>query len=347
MMGAEPTTRLVPRSAFAELSAANAKEQLRDRRGLFSVLFAFGFMLLLITLINLAVNVQGKTDPHVAVTGDPASAARVAASLEASGFRPAAEADADVVVTAQPAGATVVVGTAQGSRPAWIGVQRAVEAAGYPPADVTVTEVSGFVLDDLLRANLAGVAMLGFLSAALMGTSVQLAQARARGLLRLLGTTPIRRATFLAAQVPVRFAIAALAAVSTIVIAVACGWADALAVLRLSVTLLLGLAMCFAFALLLGSRSRRPEAVNQAAVMIPILAVFATGRMVPREILPDWVWAAADALPTNWFAQAAGADLAGTATMLPVPLLWAMMAAVTVLVWLLAARLFVWDDRER
>ncbi|MFK4760071.1 ABC transporter permease [Microbacterium sp. ZW T5_45] len=334
-------------SAFVEMTVAGAKEQWRDRRGLFSALFSFGFFLLLMFALNLAINVQGRADPVVVVTGEQTAVERVLMSLGEHGIEATSGPGADVSVTVTSVSADVVVGVPGSRAPAWLEVQRAVEAAGYSPADITATEPDGFVVVDLLRANLAGVVLLGFLSATFTGTSLALVTARSRGLLRLLGTTPVRRLDYVCAQIPLRFGFAALIAVVTLIVSMVNGYSSGGGILRLSITLLVGLAMCFSFALLLGSRSRKPEIITQAAVMIPILALFATGAVFPRTVLPEWVWSVTDMLPTNWLVQAAGADLAGTATTLPIPALWALMLGATVIATLIAARSFVWDDRER
>lgn len=252
------TRTAAPRSPFVELSVANAKELIRNRKGSISILFMFGFLFILIALIDAAMPGLG-----------------------------------------------------------------------------------------ILRTNLATIAAIGFMAITFLGTAVPLVSLRERGTLRLLGTTPIRKGVFIAAQTPARLVAGAVVAIIVVVAALALGALDVIGLLRLLVTFAVGLAMFFAFAYLLASRSRNTELVNNVAVMIPIAAMFASGDVFPREIIPQPVAVVLECLPTTWFVRAAAADLSGATTAIPVPVLWLMMAAVGGLAAFLAARLFVWDDRDR
>lgn len=250
--------RSTPRSPFVELSIANARELIRNRKGSISILFMFGFLFVLIALIDAAMPGLG-----------------------------------------------------------------------------------------ILRTNLATIATIGFMAITFLGTAVPIVTLRERGTLRLFGTTPVRKGVFIAAQTPVRLVAGVVVAAIVTGTAVAMGSIEAFGLARLLVTFALGLAMFFAFAYLLASRSRNAELVNNVAVMLPIAAMFASGDVFPREVIPQPVAVVLEALPTTWFVRAAAADLSGVAPSIPVPILWAMMAAVTAVAAVLAARLFVWDDRDR
>jgi len=333
-----------PRSAFLELSAANAKELLRDKKGSFSILFMVGFLFVLMLGINQAVNVTGRPAPVVGVSGDATLAATIQGEFTDSGIA-VAVGGTNATVTVDAESASVVIDTE--NPPQWFGIVAALEDAGIRSSAITVVDDTGFAQVDLLRANLATIAAIGFMAITFMGTAVPVVTMRERGTLRLLGTTPLRKLTFIAAQTPAR-AIAGLIVGTVVVVAsFALGYTDAVGLLRLLVTFVLGLAMFFAFAYLLASRSRNTEVINSIAVLVPIVAMFASGEVFPKQILPEWLQVAMEWVPSSWFIQAASADLVGSATMLPVPVLWLMMVASTALVTLLAARLFVWDDRER
>lgn len=333
-----------PRSAFRELSSASAKELVRNRKGSFSIVFMVGFLFALIVGLNFAVNVADRPAPVVALSGDGDAVARAQSSLEAAGIRidPAA---ANVAVEVSAAGARVTLDVAD--PPRWFDLVREVERSGVDAPGIRVTDSTGFAHLDLVRANLATIAAVGIMAVAFMGTALPIVVMRERGTLRMLGTTPVRKLTFIAAQTPVR-AVATLAiGVAVAGIAVAMGYLAPGGVVSLAVTVVLGTLMFFSFAYLLASRSRSPELINAVSVLLPIAVMFASGDVFPKQVLPDWLAVALDWLPSSWFIQAASADLAGMPPVAPVPILWLLMAACTAAVALAAARLFSWDDRER
>jgi ABC-type uncharacterized transport system permease subunit len=112
--------------------------------------------------------------------------------------------------------------------------------------------------------------------------------------------------------------------------------------------MLLGVAMFFALAYLLASRTRRAETVNNLAAVLPVMAIFASGSVLPPQLIPEPVAWVLNCLPTTWYMRAAAADLAGdTASEALLFLYWGLMLATTIVAAVLAARLFIWDDRER
>lgn len=198
---------------------------------------------------------------------------------------------------------------------------------------------------DLLRANLGVVLMAGISAVALVGTTVPLVGMRERATLRAFATVPLQRSAFLLGMLPIRAAIVLLELAVVLSVAALRGYLDGAQLLRLVVTAALGAAMLFAVALLLAARARSADAMQQSMAMLSILIVFASGGLLPEEIVPQAVTAAMRALPTTWFAEAAAADLSGSAPFAPVPLLWAGMAVVTAVAAALAVRRFDWDAR--
>lgn len=200
---------------------------------------------------------------------------------------------------------------------------------------------------DLLGADLGIVFMAGCCAVALVGTSVPLVAMRERGTLRAFATVPMPRSAFLLGMLPVRVAIVLLEMAVVLVVAGARGHLDGAPLARFAATATIGAAMLFAVALLVASRGRSAEATQQSMAMVSILVVFASGGLVPDEIVPGWAVAAMRALPTTWFAEAAAADLAGDPAFAPVPVLWAGMALVAVAASATAVRRFDWDSRGR
>ena len=199
---------------------------------------------------------------------------------------------------------------------------------------------------DPLRANLGVAAMNGIASLAFVGTTVPLVAMRERGILRLFGTTPLRRSVFLLAQLPTRLAVALVVVSAALGIALWRGYFDAAGLAGPGLTFALGTAMLLALSLLLAARARNAESAQQTGVMLTIVLMWASGGLLPPEMVPGAVQFVLNCLPTTWFAAAAGAGLTGATPFLPVPALWLLMLAATGLAAWVAARSFVWDQAE-
>lgn len=198
-----------------------------------------------------------------------------------------------------------------------------------------------------LRAALPSILMTGIAGIAFMATTVPLVAMRERGLLRLLGTTPLKRSTFLLAQLPARLMLVLLEVGFVVCLVHMAGFADeGDNYWRLLCTLILEIAMLFACALLAASRARSAEATHQGATMLVMGLFVFSGTFIPPGTLPAFTEIVTNAIPSTWFAAALGTDLTGTAPFLPVPLLWGMMTIVTIATGLLALRRFEWDQEE-
>jgi ABC-2 type transport system permease protein len=336
-----PSTRR--HSALYELSLASSRELLRNAKTIVGLLFMFFWLLIVLFGVNLSVN-GGRPAPVVGVVSGGADSQVLVSNLRDQGF------SADLVEASSPgAGHTAVVSLGGGSAqvvlaaddtPSWIDLAKSIHSLGIPSAQIVVSDADGWVEVDIFRENLGTALVAGLMAIAFMGTSVPLVALRQRGTLRLLGTTPVKRLTFIVSQSPVRFLLGVGEAAITLAIAWSLGYVESLNLLRLGITLVLGLGMLQAFGYLLASRAQNVELVGLVTGAIPILAVLTT---IP---LPPAAHAALNFLPTSWLMQAIGADLAGTQPFFPVYALWAMMAAIGVAAALLAARLFRWDQAE-
>ncbi|MEY9951914.1 ABC transporter permease [Leifsonia sp. EB34] len=327
---------------FRQLTLLSSRELLRNSKTMFSMAFMFFFFLILIFVIDLAIN-GARPAPVAAVTAGPQAAA-VEKELDRRGVRLADDSTATAHITVEGDRARIVLAT--DDTPTWKQLLSAVHAVGVPSSQILVTQASGESETDLLRINLSTTLALGFMAIAFTGTTVPLVALRKRGTLRLLGTTPVRRLSFIVAQTPVRAVIGIAEAAIIVGVAWWQGYAEAFGVVRLSVTLLLGLAMFLAFAYLFASRSSNPELTMNLTGLIPVIGMLTAGTIFPAELTPEAVRAVLNASPTAWFMQAASADIAGTEPCLPVYWLWVLMAATTVATGLVAARLFRWDQGD-
>ncbi|OII38737.1 ABC transporter permease [Plantibacter sp. MMLR14_011] len=330
-------------AAFRRLASMSARDVLRNPLTGISMWFMTGIVLVIYVSMWLAFVVLGPAPVVVLDTDDPA----VPSALERAGVRLVTDdaPDRNTRVTVHEGSALVVLAAAD--QAAWDPIWRGLRDAGVPAHDVTVTDDEGDVKIDPLQENLGIVVLVGVASLAFVGTTVPLVAMRERGLLRLLGVTPLRRSTFLLAQLPLRALVAVGILVLTTGIAVWRRYVDGVDLLALGVSFLLGAAMLFALALVFAARSRNAEATQQTMVMVTIGLVFASGGLLPQSILPAAVQVAMDCLPTTWFAAAASASLTGAEPFLPVPALWGLMSLVTVAAGVLAVRWFEWDQSER
>ncbi|MGD8167294.1 ABC transporter permease [Herbiconiux sp. P16] len=310
----------------------------------------FVFLLILIAVIHGAVN-ERRDPPVVEVVASGIAAQNLQHRLIDEGI------DATLVESASLTGETTatiqigdtraVVTLAYPHPPAWIEIERTIEGMEYPPTAIDVVRKNGTVETDILRINLSTVLIAGFMAIVFFGTSVPIVAMRRRGTLRILGTTPLPRMTFLLAQSPVRLGLGLAETAVVVAIAAVQGYTNPGQSGRLAMTMVIGLAMLFSLGFLLAARSRNPDLVAQLCGLIPVVIVLTSGTMFPLQGVPEPVIVLMRAVPTSWFMQAAGADIAGTAPFVPIPLLWAMMAAATCVCTVLAARTFVWDQGDR
>lgn len=330
------------RGAFGRLAAISGMDMLRNPLTGLSMVFLFAMMLGVSVAIWLAFTVVG---PAAAVTVTGAEP-EVVTALERSGV---SVVDADSPhrnATISVDGEKAIVTLDAGDPPAWNSIWRGLRDAGVPAAGITVVNDVGEQVPDVLRSNLGVTLMMGIASTAFIGTTVPLVAARERGLLRLLGTTPLRRSTFLLGQVPARVLVAVTFMAATLAIALWQRYVDGIDLIGLGITFIFSTTMLLSFGLLCAARARNEESTQQSMVMLTILLTFASGGLLPSSLVPEVVQIFLNALPTTWVAVAAGSTLTGAPPFLPVSVLWVLMAVATVVAIGLAARLFEWDQSE-
>ena len=245
-------------SALYELSLANARELLRSGKTIFGVIFMFIFLLGIIVVIHISINVQ-RHEPVVGIVGSNSLNDQLLVALEKEGIE-AREFDStdddSVTATVELQSNSALVTLDYPHPPAWLGLDRAIHELGIPTSNIAVIRTNGEFEVDILRLNLGAVLIAGLMAIVFLGTSVPLVSLRKRGTLRLLGTTPLSRLTFIISQSPVRFLIGVAEAAVIVVIAWVQGYVESFNLFRLAATLLIGLSMLFALAYLLASRSK-------------------------------------------------------------------------------------------
>lgn len=197
----------------------------------------------------------------------------------------------------------------------------------------------------LLQTSLSLVSTTGFMAVALVATTVPLVRYRSIGILRQLSTTSARRAAFLLGHVPIRAAI--ICAESVIILAAAIAGGSTVGdAMPLAVTLLIGGAMLLSFGYLLASRMTNLDFALQLAYIIPLVILLTSGALLPLDIYPEPIQNLFQALPSTWFVDTFNAQLHGSTPLLPLGVMWASMALMTIGIAYVSLRFYRWQRTE-
>jgi ABC-2 type transport system permease protein len=180
------------------------------------------------------------------------------------------------------------------------------------------------------------------LTLATLGVStlpIRLATYREKGVLRRLSTTPVHPGNLLAAQLIINIAIA-VGAVLLLVVAGRVAFDVPLPrhPIGFIAAFLVGTSSLFALGVLVAARASSARTGTALAMPIFFLVMFVGGVYLPRVFLPEFVVRIGEVTPPG--VQALLDAWMGTA---PQPLQLAIMAAITVIAGVAAARLFKWE----
>jgi len=326
--------------AFCRLVAADTKDLVRTLQTGFVSLFLFAFFLAVIFAIEVLF-AMAATDARITVVSEDASFVSTIDSSLGDAVA-ASTPDAATIVVAEQNGHVELVIDAQ-ANPDWHSVWRAVRGAGVAPADISVVDTDGVWRTDIVQQNLAPAIGMGLMAIAFVGAAVPLVSMRERGLLRLLGTTPVRTTTFVLALVPVRLVVAIAEIAAVLAIAAIRSYTDIGMLWRLGISLMLGFAMLLSIAFVLAARARNAANMQQWMVALTMALVGIGGGFVPPQTIPAPLQVFFDVVPTTWMIQAISADLTGATPAMSVYVLWALMTGCTVAALAIAARTFSWD----
>ena len=213
----------------------------------------------------------------------------------------------------------------------------------YAGIDALISAATG-APSGILKSNLGAVLAIAFMTIAFIGTSVTLVSYRQRGTLRLIGTTPIPRSTFVLGQIPIRLAIAASEILGALLLVTILKFTEPEQLPALAGSMLLGFLMLLSFGFLLGARGSNPDFTMQISAIVPVVAVFTARTVLPLNAFPLWIQKVIDFLPTTWFMDAVNVSLGTGTPGWTLPALWLAMAAVTLAVTLVSATIFRWDN---
>lgn len=178
---------------------------------------------------------------------------------------------------------------------------------------------------------------------ALTMTAGPLAEVRQSGALRVLSTTPIRKADYLMTYLAVRLIMATLQILVIVGASVLLNLLPFRDIGRVFVVSLLGLVMFLALGYLMGGWLSSPQLATNLGALVQLLALFLSGLAIPFAILPDWLTNVIRWIPSTLFG-----DLIFWASKNPLQQTGAMLStsivlAVTAVLVFLAVRGFKWD----
>ncbi|MEV0113245.1 ABC transporter permease [Streptomyces sp. NPDC050844] len=338
--------------AFRQMVKTNSRELFRDgKTAFFTLVFPLLFLAMFLGLGTLTAG----SSYRMAVISTSEQKAPIDNLEKVDGFhvemwkkaeppRTGDLAGYDAIVSVTATSATVVIDS--GKFGALKNLRSALSDSGISEAHMNFTTPEGGAPFDPLKAALPTGLLMALMSIAFFGTATPLIALRARGTLRLLGTTPLSRMTFVLAQAPVRLA---LVAAQLVILGVVAVWMDFLppaGTLRLMGTGLLGAVMLFAFGYLIASRMRNAEVVNGLLGLLMPLVLFSSGLFLPMDMLPSIAETISNALPTTYLVDALNHDLNAAASAHSLTTDWLILLAGAAIFGGLAARLFRWDQGE-
>lgn len=190
------------------------------------------------------------------------------------------------------------------------------------------------------------VIFLAVSTAPLMATAASLSDARARGTLRLLGTTPVGRARLVLTHIPARLGLVLAQIALLIAVGIALGLAPVENAPALFGVALLGVALFGSIGYLLGGLAPTAESAWNVGMFFQTVPFMLSGVVVPLHTLPGQLDTALSWLPTSFFFDLLLGLIPHGESTHPVWLSVVVVAVTAALVTALAVRLFRWDQGE-
>lgn len=357
-----PTPRLRTGNAFGHLVLTNLRELIRDPMTfLFVLVFPFLFILLfylisyMTTSRPFTIGVSQPANAEVAVAKLTAALA-AAPNLKVLPMDAAAgqqrldsgELAALVVLPQRLDSGRIAITTSPDKAAAGIVVRSLLAEATRIPGgpEIDLQGLNGQEPFDPMRFGLPGVLIMAFASLAFFGTATPIIQLRQRGTLKLLGLTPLSRLTFVAAQIPPRFCLAAVQLLIMLTIARFTGFLSTDRLGGVLLSSLLGLLMLFALGYLIGGLMTSVElASGLLAGLMPVMLMF-TGILLPLDIMPGWVVQGARLIPLTYLGDALRQHLVGSVPMFSLTTDYLVLLGSAIVLTLITALTFRWDQGE-
>lgn len=189
------------------------------------------------------------------------------------------------------------------------------------------------------------VIFLAVSTAPLMATAASLADARARGTLRLLGTTPVGRARLVLTHIPARLGLVLAQIALLIAVGAALGLAPVENAPALFGVALLGVALFGSIGYLLGGLASTAESAWNVGMFFQMVP-FMLSIILPMQSMSAQLDSALSWLPTSFFFDLLLGLMPYGESTHPVWLSVVVVAVTSVLITVLAVPLFRWDQGE-
>lgn len=187
---------------------------------------------------------------------------------------------------------------------------------------------------------------LSVTSVTFLATAAPLAAMRAKGTLRLLGTTPVGRTRMILTHIPARLGLVLFQVTALLCVGVAMDLVEPGTLPALFGTTLLGLLMFGALGYLMGGILPSAESAANVSTAVQLAALFLSGLVLPLSMLPDTAESLLSYLPTTFFADLLIHQMPQGEPTHPVWLSVAVILATAAVLTALAVRTFRWDQGD-
>lgn len=348
---------------FSRLALANWRELTRDPKMIIYIFIPPLLVLAIFPLIGMVTNeksvitvvLPSDAEPRVVSTVQmlqqvPNMSFQLVDEQKAQGLKESGKYEALVVMPKSLEYGTISIDTPDSSDVKVYAIKAALDEATRKAGSPTVVvKTPGGFYADPMRFGTVGSLVYALASLAVFGIATPIVTMRQRGILRLLGTTPVSRLTFVLAQVPARLCLGVGMTLATLAF-VYIKWDVGLPQLAAAfVTAMLGFCMLAAIGYLFGGVMTSPEATF--AVLSPLLTFGSMAGAVffPLDTMPiPWLKYVPPFVPLSYLADALRQELGiGGKPLAPQWVDHLALVAITVVLTVLAVRCFRWDQTEQ
>ncbi len=202
----------------------------------------------------------------------------------------------------------------------------------------------GLIFKDDPSAYIPGMLGVAILWLGVFGVAPPLVQMREQQVLRRISATPLKRSTFLAAQVAWRVTTGMLQAVIMLLFGMlALDLKIDGSPLLLTAMTLLGTLVFVTMGFLLAGLSKSNESVVAIGQVVQFPMMFLSGTLFPLEMLPDFLRPVAGAMPLTYLADGLKQTMLNAPPLYPLWLDFTVLGGALLLLVLLAIRFFRWE----
>lgn len=344
--------------AFSRLALANWRELYRDPKTILYIMVP-PFMILLffwffasVTDVSRPVTVMLPTssEPDVQAVvrlleATPKMKVEIVDEQRAQELRRSGNYEVIVVMPISLENGKIAIEAAPNSKaPVWL-IESVLASATRKAGSPTVTvEASGDWQTDPKRFAIPGALVYGIGSLAMFGIAAPMVGMRQRGVLRLIGASPVSRLTFLLAQVPARLGLALVMIIAAHIAAMVQEPIPTWNLMAALGTSLLGFMMLSSVGYLVGGTMTSSEgATNLLAFLLPV-SLMLSGVFIPLEIMPDWFQTLSYFVPLTYLGDSLRQLLVGAEPLVSLWVDYVAMVGTTVFLTFLAVRYFKWDQ---